>query len=117
MLGPPGPATTFKAKIKTLPALIEVMIIFAMVLGGLMTGWFSATQAGGGGAGTVALLGLVRRNLTWKNLVEAAEDTLFIACMVMFVIFGATLFGRFMAVTQLPFMLSSLIGELLLPPH
>jgi TRAP-type C4-dicarboxylate transport system permease large subunit len=36
--------------------------------------------------------------------------------MVMFVIFGATLFGRFMAVTQLPFMLSSLIGELLLPP-
>jgi tripartite ATP-independent transporter DctM subunit len=98
------------------PALIEVLIIFAIVLGGLMTGWFSATQAGGAGAGAVALFGLIRRNLTWRNLVEAAEDTLLITCMVMFVIFGATLFGRFMAVTQIPFMLSSWIGHLPLPP-
>ena len=116
MLGPPGQATTFKDKFKTLPALIEVMIIFAMVLGGLLTGWFSATQAGAAGAGAVALLGLSRKKLTWRNLIEAAEDTLFIACMVLFVVFGATLFGRFMAVTQLPFMLSAWIGGLPLPP-
>jgi TRAP-type C4-dicarboxylate transport system permease large subunit len=36
--------------------------------------------------------------------------------MVLFVVFGATLFGRFMAVTQLPFMLSAWIGGLPLPP-
>ena len=115
-LGPPGPATTLREKIKAIPALGEVAIIFVIVLGGLMTGWFSATQAGGAGAGTVALLGLVKRSLTWRNLVEAAEDTLLISCMVMFVIFGATLFGRFMAVTRLPFMLSTWIGGLALPP-
>lgn len=116
VLGPPGPATTLKEKMRALPAVVEVLIIFVMVLGGLMTGWFSATQAGGAGAGAVAFLGLIRRNLTWKNLVEAAEDTLLITCMVMFVIFGATLFGRFMAVTQIPFMLSSWVGGLPLPP-
>jgi len=116
MLGPPGSATTLKEKIKSLPAVVEVLVIFIIVLGGLMTGWFSATQAGGAGAGAVALLGLIRRNLTWKALVEAAEDTLLITCMVMFVIFGATLFGRFMAVTQIPFMLSSWVGGLPLPP-
>jgi C4-dicarboxylate transporter DctM subunit len=115
-LGPPGPATTLREKIKAIPALGEVAIIFVIVLGGLMTGWFSATQAGGAGAGTVALLGLVKRSLTWRNLVEAAEDTRLISCMVMFVIFGATLFGRFMAVTRLPFMLSTWIGGLALPP-
>jgi tripartite ATP-independent transporter DctM subunit len=92
------------------------VIIFAIVLGGLMTGWFSATQAGGAGAGAVALLGLVRRGLTWRNLIEAAEDTLYISCMVMFIIFGATLFGRFMAVTQIPFILSTWIAGLSLPP-
>jgi len=116
LLGPPGPATTFREKIKTFPALIEVLLIFVIVLGGLMTGWFSATQAGGAGAGAVALLGLVRKNLSWRSLIEAAEDTLLITCMVMFVIFGATLFGRFMAVTQIPFILSSWIGHLPLPP-
>jgi C4-dicarboxylate transporter, DctM subunit len=115
-LGPPGPATTLREKMKAIPALVEVVIIFAMVLGGLMTGWFSATQAGGAGAGAVALLGLVRRGLTWRNLIEAAEDTLFISCMVMFIIFGATLFGRFMAVTQIPFILSTWIAGLSLPP-
>lgn len=116
LLGPPGTATTFQEKLKTFPALMEVIIIFVIVLGGLMTGWFSATQAGAAGAGAVTLLGLVRRNLALRNLIEAAEDTLFITCMVMFVIFGATLFGRFMAVTQIPFMLSSWVGHLPLPP-
>jgi len=116
MLGPPGPSTTFREKIRTFPALIEVLLIFVIVLGGLMTGWFSATQAGGAGAGAVALIGLARKNLTWRNLIDAAEDTLLITCMVMFVIFGATLFGRFMAVTQIPFMLSNWIAHLPLPP-
>lgn len=115
-LGPPGPSTTFKEKIKTFPALIEVIIVFAIVLGGLMTGWFSATQAGAAGSGAIVIIGLIRRNLTWKNLIEAAKDTLFITCMVMFIVYGATLFGRFMAVSQIPFSLSGWIGQLPLPP-
>lgn len=115
-IGPPGPATTLREKFHTFPIFIEVMIIFTMVLGGLLTGWFSPTQAGGAGAGTVALLGLIKKTLKWKALLEAAEDTLYITCMVMFVVFGATLFGRFIAVTQLPFTLSNWIGTLPLPP-
>ncbi len=115
-LGPPGPSTTFREKLGTAPALLEVVILFALVLGGLMTGWFSATQAGGAGAAAVVLLGVIRRDLTWQGLIDAAKDTLLIACMVMFIIFGAILFGRFMAVTKIPFILSGWIGGLSLPP-
>jgi C4-dicarboxylate transporter, DctM subunit len=115
-LGPPGPSTNFMQKIKTLPALIEVAVLFALVLGGLMTGWFSATQAGGAGAAAVLVLGLVRRGLTKERLVDASKDTLLITCMVMFVLLGAILFGRFMAVSKIPFVLSGWIGELALPP-
>jgi C4-dicarboxylate transporter, DctM subunit len=116
MLGPPGPPTTFTQKLKTMPALIEVAVLFSLVLGGLMTGWFSATQAGGAGAAAVGLLGLVQRRLTWKGLTDASRDTLLITCMVMFVLFGAILFGRFMAVTKIPFILSGWIGGLAIPP-
>jgi tripartite ATP-independent transporter DctM subunit len=116
MLGPPGPPTTFVEKIKTIPALIEVAVLFFLVLGGLMTGWFSATQAGGAGAAAVGLLGLFQRRITWHNLIDASKDTLLITCMVMFVLFGAILFGRFMAVTKIPFVLSGWIGGLALPP-
>jgi C4-dicarboxylate transporter, DctM subunit len=115
-IGPPGPSTTFMQKVKTLPALIEVAVLFALVLGGLMTGWFSATQAGGAGAAAVLLLGFVRRGLTKERLIDASKDTLLITCMVMFVLLGAILFGRFMAVTKIPFVLSGWIGELALPP-
>jgi len=116
MLGPPGPSTTLFQKLKSMPALIEVAILFALVLGGLMTGWFSATQAGGAGAAAICFLGLVRRKLTWQGLIDASKDTLLITCMVMFVVFGAILFGRFMAVSKIPFVLSGWIGGLALPP-
>ena len=115
-LGPRGSATSWSEKFGSVPALAEVTLLFALVLGGLMTGWFSATQAGGAGAGAVLLLGVVQRRLTLSGLVEAAKDTLLITCMVMFVVAGAVLFGRFMAVTRIPFLLVGWVGGLDLPP-
>lgn len=114
-LGPPGPATTFMEKIKALPPLIEVFIVFILVLGGLLTGWFSATQAGGAGALAVTIVGILRKELKLRTLFEASKDTLLITCMVMFVLFGAILFSRFMAVTKIPFLLSAWIGSLKMP--
>jgi len=95
--------------------MIEVLILFLLVLGGLMTGWFSATQAGGAWALTVVLIGLIRRDITWRAMIDASKDTLLITCMVMFVLFGAILFSRFMAVTKIPFILSGWVGGLPLP--
>ncbi|MDD5204975.1 MAG: TRAP transporter large permease subunit, partial [Desulfobacterales bacterium] len=59
---------------------------------------------------------LARRSLNWQGLIDASKDTLLITCMVMFVVFGAILFGRFMAVSKIPFVLSGWIGGLALPP-
>jgi len=115
LLGPPGPPTSFIMKIKALPAMIEVLIVFALVMGGLMTGWFTPTQAGAAGSLAVVLIALVRKNISWKAMVEASKDTLLITCMVMFVLYGATLFSRFMAVTQIPFNLSGWISSVRAP--
>ncbi|MEO0264925.1 MAG: TRAP transporter large permease [candidate division WOR-3 bacterium] len=114
-IGPPGPPTSMKEKLMALSPFIEVLVLFALVLGGLLTGWFSATQAGAAGALAVSIIGLIRRELTIRALIEAAKDTLLITCMVMFVLFGAILFSRFMAVTKIPFLLSSWIGSLKMP--
>lgn len=114
-IGPPGPPTSIKEKLMALSPFIEVLVLFALVLGGLLTGWFSATQAGAAGALAVSIIGLIRRELTIRALIEAAKDTLLITCMVMFVLFGAILFSRFMAVTKIPFLLSSWIGSLKMP--
>jgi C4-dicarboxylate transporter DctM subunit len=114
-LGPPGPATTIKQKLAAISAVGEVLILFLLVLGGLFTGWFSPTQAGGAGAAGVLVLGMLRRKLTWKGFVQAGKDTLLITCMVMFIVTGAMIFAHFMAVTQIPFLLSDWVSQLELP--
>ena len=111
-LGPPGQATPWKVKIKATGGIIEAIVLFLLAIGGLFLGWFSPTQAGAIGAGGALLIGLVRRNLTWKTFVESGKDGLLTACMVMFIITGATVFGHFLAVSNIPFLLADWIGNL-----
>jgi C4-dicarboxylate transporter DctM subunit len=115
-LGPAGPATSIKQKLGALLAVGEVLILFVLVLGGLFTGWFSPTQAGGAGAAGVLLLGFIRRQVTWKKFVEAGKDTLLVTCMVMFVVTGAMIFSHFIAVTKIPFLLSDWVSSLPISP-
>ena len=115
-LGPAGPATSLKQKLIAVSAVGEVLILFCLVLGGLFAGWFSPTQAGGAGAAGVIALGLIRRNLSLKGFIKAGKDTLLITSMVMFIVAGAMIFGHFIAVTKIPFLLSDWVSQLSLPP-
>lgn len=115
-LGPAGSSTSLKQKLTALSAVGEVIVLFVLVLGGLFTGWFSPTQAGGAGAAGVIVLGLIRRTLHWKAFIKAGKDALQITCMVMLIVAGAKIFGHFIAVTKIPFLLSDWVGQLSLPP-
>jgi C4-dicarboxylate transporter DctM subunit len=115
-LGPGGMPTTFKQKLAGLAGIIEMVILFALVIGGLFLGWFSPTQAGAAGAFGALIIGLARRQLTWKGFLFAVKDTLRITCMVMIIVTGAIIFGHFMAVAKLPLVLSEWVGGLPLPP-
>jgi len=111
-LGPPGKATTWTAKVKATGGIIEAIILFLLAIGGLFLGWFSPTQAGAIGAGGTLLIGLIRRKLTWKTFFESGKDGLRTGCMVLFIIGGAVIFGHFLAVSTIPFLLADWIGNL-----
>ena len=114
-LGPSGSPTTWKEKFRATKGIIEAVILFALTIGGLFLGWFSPTQAGAIGAGGALLIGLFRRQLTWKSFFESGKDGLRTACMVLFIITGATVFGHFMAVTTIPFLLADWVSGLPIP--
>lgn len=114
--GPPGPKTTFMEKIKSLGGIIEAAILFSLTIGGLFTGLFSPTQAGAIGAAGALAIGIFRRKMTFKKLMDCTLDGLRTACMVMFIITGATIFGHFLAVSNIPFALADWVGNLHIPP-
>jgi len=114
-LAPPGAPTSWKEKLAGLTGVIEMLVLFALVIGGLFLGWFSPTQAGAAGAAGALLIGLVRRQLTWQGFLFAIKDALRITCMVMVIVTGAIVFGHFMAVAKIPLVFADWVGGLLLP--
>lgn len=115
-LGPPAAPTTWKEKIKAAGGIVEAVILFLLTIGGLFLGWFSPTQAGAIGAGGALLIGLVRRKISWQGFVESGRDGLRTACMVLFIITGAVVFGHFMAISSIPFLLADWVGNLPMHP-
>ena len=115
-LGPPGAPTHWREKLRAATGIIEAFILFLLAIGGLFLGWFSPTQAGAIGAGGALLIGLGRRQLSWQKFFEAGKDGLRTSCMVLFIITGAVIFGHFMAISTIPFVLADWIGQLPMSP-
>ena len=97
--GPSGDQTSIRYKFKSLLGLLDALIVFLLVIGGLFGGFFSPTMAGAIGAAGSVVIGLVRRELTWKKFVRALTDCLRLSCMIFVLIFGAMNFGHFITAT------------------
>jgi tripartite ATP-independent transporter DctM subunit len=101
--GPVGEKTTFKQKIRSLTGAVEMLILFMVVMLGLYFGLFTPTEAGAIGSFFAVGIALVQRHLSWTDFYNSIFDTLKISCMVIVIITGAMVFGRFLAITRIPF--------------
>jgi len=115
-LGPKGPKFSWKERIRALSkGLGETLAIFAISIGGLSFGWFTPTEAGAVGVGGVLLVSILRGRMSWKKLLSSLKDTTKTSAMIMLIIAGAMMFGRFMAISRLPFELANWASSLQLP--
>ncbi len=116
-IGPSGPRFTWKERLSSLRGgLLEVIIIFALSMGGLFAGWFTATEAGAVGAIGVLLVSLAGRNLSWENFKRSLFDTTKTTAMIMLLVAASIIFGRFMAVSRIPFEAANWAASLDLAP-
>ncbi|OGP57170.1 MAG: C4-dicarboxylate ABC transporter permease [Deltaproteobacteria bacterium RBG_13_49_15] len=101
-LGPKGEKSTWKKRVASLPEVLWVVFIFLLVIGGLMNGFFTPTEAGSVGTFAVLALSVIKRDLGFKEYVKAMVESLRTACMVLMLIAGSTVLGHFLARTKIP---------------
>lgn len=114
-LGPPGPKTDLQVKLIALTGVIEAVLLFLLVIGGMYAGWFTPTEAGAAGSFGAFIIGISRKKLSVKKLAQALVETVRISSMVVLMITGAVLFGRFLTITRLPYELAEWTISLNLP--
>lgn len=116
-LAPAGKKATWSERIGAFRGgLIEVFIVFALSLGGLFLGWFTPTEAGAVGAISLMVITLIGKKMNWPKIIAALLDSTKLTAMIFLLIAGATVFGRFFALTRIPFDLGTWITGLNFPP-
>jgi tripartite ATP-independent transporter DctM subunit len=114
--GPPGEQFPVLQRLQALSGMMDTLAIFGLVVGGLFFGLFTPTEAAAVGSFGVLAVSLIQKRLSWQGFVQSLQETLRTSCMVMFLIAGAVVFGKFLAVTRIPFAVASWVGSFDLPP-
>jgi tripartite ATP-independent transporter DctM subunit len=114
-LGQLQPKASWREKIKSLKGTWGVLVLIVLIIGGIYTGIFTPTEAGGAGAFGAFLMALAMRRLTWERFKESLLETGHITIMIFSIIVGVLIFVRFLALTGLPRTFTSFVLELPLP--
>ena len=114
-IGPKGERSTWRERLASIPEVLVILVIFVAMIWGLMAGKFTPIEAGSVGTAAVIAVAIAQRGLTLKGFIKSIGETLRTACMVVMLIAGSTILGRFLAVTKLPMIAADWISTL--PVH
>lgn len=101
-IGPKGDRFTWKERMASGSEVVWPIVIFLIIIGGFIYGFFSPTEAGSIGAFAVLVLCVVKRDLGFKGFIKSVEEALRSSCMVLILIAASTVLGHFIAVTSIP---------------
>jgi tripartite ATP-independent transporter DctM subunit len=93
-----------------------VLVLIAGVFGGLYSGVFTVNEAASVAAVLSFLFALVRRRLTWRNLVEGLRESASATAMLYVILIGAFVFTYFITLARIPEALVRSIEQLPLAP-
>lgn len=93
-----------------------VTLLFGVVVGGLYTGVFTATESAAVGAIGSFVLAIWRGKLTRTRILDLMSETTSVTAMIYLLIFGAVVFSFLVGASQLPEKLVSVVGALDVAP-
>lgn len=113
---PAGSQQTEKSPLRELPwrGLIYVALLFTIVLGGMYSGFFTATESAAFGAIAAMVILLIELRKTglrgiWDGLTGALRDTASTTAMVFFIVVGSGILTAFFVAARVPQMITDTV--------
>ncbi len=107
--GPAGPATSASEKIRAIANAGPIVGVILLTIGGIYGGLFSPVEASAVGAGMVILMGVVSRQLSFRDYWAATRDSVVTTATVMLILISAHMINPFMALSHIP----AAVGEMI----
>jgi len=114
-IAPKAEKATWKERFVVIPDALIVLVIFGIVIGGMITGFFSPTESGTIGTVAIFLLALVRGEVNAGMIVRSFKGALKTSIMTLMLIAGSAIFGHFLAITEIPMIAAKWAGGLPVP--
>jgi len=111
-LAPQTEKASWTARKEALLKVADILLLVLMVIGGIVMGWFTPSEAASMGAAGALLICFWRRRLSWPMLYQALEDTLKTSGMIYTVVIGTLIFSVFISITGLTDAAGNLIAEM-----
>ncbi|WP_198371406.1 TRAP transporter large permease [Roseomonas rosulenta] len=116
-LCPAGPRVPAAERREALLNVIPVLLIALVVVGGIYGGIFTPTESAAVGCGATLVVGLARRTLKPRHILDALKATAETTAMIFAILLGAEVFNAFLALSQAPDLLAVWVSEQGFPPY
>ncbi len=100
--GPPAERYTWRQRLGAIQGIWGVALLFALVIGGIYGGVFTATEGAGVGAAGAFVFALARRTLTPRLLMDVLMESTRTTAMLFSILIGAMIFTSFINFTSMP---------------
>jgi len=111
-VGPKGQEFSWRDRFFSLPEVIWPVVIFLVIIGGLLQGFFTPTEAASVGTFAVIMLSFAKRDINIKTMARSVMESLVTASMVLLLLAGSAVLGHFLAVTKIPMLVSDWVVQL-----
>jgi C4-dicarboxylate transporter DctM subunit len=96
--------------------ITSVIALFALVMGGIYGGVFTAVEGAGVGAFGAMVFAVARKSLSWQSLYAALVESARTTSMLFLILIGALMFAEFVNITSMPADLKGFVAGLGVSP-
>jgi len=114
--GPPGERSSWRERWTAFKGIWAVAALFALVMGGIYAGAFTATEGAAMGAVGSMIFAYARKALTWKSLYASLVESARTTSMLFMILIGALMFAEFVNITTMPSDLTTFVSRFQLHP-